>query len=521
MVVSRFCRVKHMKTPTQHTLSWWADDKLDFSADMLRDDTTADVCIIGAGIAGLTTAYLLGRENIHAVVVDADAPTSGETSRTTAHLANAIDDRFYNLERWHGENGARIAAQSHGAAIDLIERIAQEEMIDCDFRRLDGYLFDPADDVRMLSEELAAAHRAGLRDVELVDVSTTVALGGRKCLRFPRQAQFNPLRYLNGLIELIQQQEGRIFGQTRAVDVEEGPEIVVTTDTGRKIRAKALVVASNSPFNNRVALHTKMAPYRTYVIAARVPAGSVQPALYWDTLDPYHYVRLTETNGQLDTLIIGGEDHKTGQESHTDAHFDTLEQWARKHFPQIQTVTHRWSGQVMETIDGLGFIGRNPGSPENCYVITGDSGMGMTHGTLGAKLITDLIQKRPNPWASVYDPNRVTLTAGLTFAKENFNVARQYLDWGKVLSRDEASDVPANSGRVIQRGIHKMAVFRAADGTLHEMSAVCPHLGCVVHWNDTERTWDCPCHGSRFEATGDVINGPASVPLTPLPAPTR
>ena len=509
-----------MNTPTEHTLSWWADDQLDFSAAMLRDDTTADVCIIGAGIAGLTTAYLLGRENLHVVVIDADAPTTGETSRATAHLANALDDRFYSLERWHGENGSRIAAQSHTAAIDLIERISQEEMIECDFRRVDGYLFDPNDDVSLLRDELLAAHRAGLRDVELIDAPSTVSLGGRKCLRFPRQGQFNPLHYLNGLVELIQRQEGRIFGQTRAVQVDEGPEIIVTTDTGRRIRAGALVVATNSPFNNRVHLHSKMAPYRTYVIAARVPTGSVPAGLYWDTLDPYHYVRLADSANGLDTLIIGGEDHKTGQEVHTGVHFENLERWARHHFPQIQEITHRWSGQVMETIDGLAYIGRNPGSSDNCYVITGDSGMGMTHGTLAGMLITDLIQKRPNPWEAVYNPSRVTLTAGLTYAKENFNVARQYLDFAKVLGGD-VSDLPTNCGCVIQRGMHKLAVFRGKDGTLHEMSAVCPHLGCVVHWNDTEHTWDCPCHGSRFEATGEVINGPASTPLTPQSTPAR
>jgi glycine/D-amino acid oxidase-like deaminating enzyme/nitrite reductase/ring-hydroxylating ferredoxin subunit len=504
-----------MNTPSGHTVPWWAKTRLDFSAGMLRDDTTADVCIIGGGIAGLTTAYLLGRENLHVVVIDADAPTSGETSRTTAHLASAIDDRFYNIERWHGEHGAKVAAASHSSAIDLIERIVSEEMIECDFRRVDGHLFAPDDDLQELQDELEAAHRAGLRGVELIDTPSFAPLGGPKCLRFPRQGQFNPLQYLKGLVGLIESQEGRIFGQTRAIEVSEGKEIVVTTDTGRRIRAGSLVVASNTPFNNRVALHSKMAPYRTYVIAGQVPSGGVPAGLYWDNLDPYHYVRLASGDGELDTLIVGGEDHKTGQEEHTPHHFAELEAWARRRFPQLTQITHRWSGQVMETVDGLGYIGRNPGSTENCYVITGDSGMGMTHGTLGAILVTDLIQKRPNPWAKVYDPDRITLTAAGTYARENLNVARQYLDYARPLGSSDLSDLPANSGRVIQHGLHKLAIYRGPDGTLHEMSAVCPHLGCIVHWNDTERTWDCPCHGSRFEATGDVISGPASKPLTP------
>lgn len=498
------------------TLSWWAAAPLDFSEPMLRSDTTADVCVIGAGIAGITTAYLLGRENVHVVLLDSGSPTSGETARTTAHLANAIDDRYYNLERWHGIEGSRVAAESHGAAIDLIEQISGEEMIDCAFRRVDGYLYATSEHgFNLLHQEAEAAHRAGLCDVDFVEAPGGISLGIRKCLRFPRQGQFNPLRYLRGLLDVLDSQEARVFGGTRVVDIEEGPEIVITTDTGYKVRAGAVVVATNSPINNRVALHTKMHAYRTYAIAAKVPVGSIPTALYWDDLDPYHYVRLAESNDGLDTLIIGGEDHKTGQEQHTDAHFANLQDWARERFPQLGAITHRWSGQVMESIDGLGFIGRNPGSPENCYVITGDSGMGMTHGTLGARLVTDLIQGRPNPWAKIYDPGRITLTAGLTYATENFNMARQYLDWGRRFDPEDVSDLAANSGRVVQRGLHKIAIFRAPDGTLHEMSAVCPHLGCVVHWNDTEHTWDCPCHGSRFDATGDVINGPASSPLTP------
>lgn len=507
---------------SEHTLPFWAESRLDFSQPMLRDDTSADVCIVGGGIAGLTAAYLLTRESVNVVVLDAALPTSGETSRTTAHLANAIDDRYYNLERWHGPDGARIAAESHTAAIALIERIIAEEAIDCDFRRLDGFLFAPeSDGLTLLEEEFEAARRAGLRGVGLVDPPAALRLDGNKCLRFPNQAQFNPLRYLHGLLGAIQRQEGRVFGSARVTDVQEGAEVCVTTENGSRVRAKSLLVATNSPINNRVALHTKMAPYRTYVIAAEVPADSVPVGLYWDNLDPYHYVRLGERRGTLDTLIIGGEDHKTGQESDTDLRFRVLETWARERFPRLGAITHRWSGQVMETIDGLGFIGRNPGSAPNSFVITGDSGMGMTHGTLGAALVTDLIQGRPNRWADLYDPSRRTLSAGLTFAEENFNVARQYLDWGRPSEPDNLSDLPVNSGRIIQRGLQKLAVYRGPDGTVHEMSAVCRHLGCIVHWNDTEHTWDCPCHGSRYEPEGEVISGPATSALNPQVSPTQ
>ncbi|HEU5081646.1 MAG TPA: FAD-dependent oxidoreductase [Opitutaceae bacterium] len=506
-----------MNQSEQQTVSWWLDNKLGFDEAMLRDDTTADVCVIGAGLSGLTTAYLLAKENLRVVVLDAGTPTYGETSRTTAHLSNAIDDRYYNIERWHGQDGAKIAARAHTTAIDTIERIAREENIDCEFTRLDGYLFPaPGESSHVLEQELEAAHRAGLVDVEFHPGPRGASFPSERCLRFPRQGQFNPLRYLDGLIRAIEAQESRIFANSRVVDITEGDEIIVTTENGYKVRCGSVVVATNSPINDRVALQTKIAPYRTYAIAARIRKGSAPKALLWDNADPYHYVRTAQSSETFDTLIIGGEDHKTGQESQTADRFGALERWARAHFPQIESVTHQWSGQVLETLDGLAYAGRNPGSSKNCYVITGDSGMGMTHGTIGAMIVTDLIQGRANAWADTFEPSRITLSAGLTFAKENFNVARQYLDWGRPSESEETAHPPANSGCVVQRGVQKIALFHSADGIMHEMSAVCPHLGCIVHWNDTEHTWDCPCHGSRFNATGDVIGGPATSPLTPI-----
>jgi nitrite reductase/ring-hydroxylating ferredoxin subunit len=215
-------------------------------------------------------------------------------------------------------------------------------------------------------------------------------------------------------------------------------------------------------------------------------------------------------------LIVGGEDHRTGEAEEPESRFKRLERWARERFPvRPDSPAVHWSGQVMETIDGLAYIGRNPGLHENTYVATGDSGMGMTHGTLAGMIITDLILARANPWSHLYSPNRVTLTAALTFAKENFHVARHYLDWGRRAAKDDDEDIPTGCGRVVQRGAHKVAVYRDPQGVLHERSAVCPHLGCIVSWNNVESSWDCPCHGSRFQADGTVVNGPSAESLAP------
>jgi nitrite reductase/ring-hydroxylating ferredoxin subunit len=250
----------------------------------------------------------------------------------------------------------------------------------------------------------------------------------------------------------------------------------------------------------------------------------VPRALYWDTQDPYHYVRLQNppagvgTNGQGDyeLLIVGGEDHKTGQANDAHERHARLESWARDRFPLMQRVEFVWSGQVMETIDGLAFIGRNPMDDDNVYIVTGDSGMGMTHGTIAGILLTDLICGRENPWQKLYDPRRKTLRAVGKFVSETMNLAAQYTDWVTGGDVSTEADIANDTGAVVRRGLIKVAIYRDAEGKAHECSAVCPHLGGIVHWNSAEQSWDCPCHGSRFDKLGKVINGPANTNLTPV-----
>jgi len=514
--------------------SVWAATATMPSYAPLEADTTADVCVVGAGIAGLTTAYLLTQAGKSVVVLEKGELAAGMTQVTTAHLANALDDRYTEIERLHGEAGAKLAAESHTAAIDRIEMIARTEGIDCDFLRVDGYLFlSPEHDEQLLDDELAAARRAGLRNVEKIRQAPIASFDTGPCLRFPAQGQFHPLKYLAGLARAIERGGGHIHPNSKAEQIEGGPPARVRAN-GHTVTAGSVVVATNTPVNDMVVIHTKQAPYMTYVIGATVPRGSVERALYWDTEDPYHYVRLqplgdddtgstgagtgaagpgATTEDARDLLIVGGEDHKTGQADDTLARHARLEEWTRQRFPMIEDIAFTWAGQVMETIDGVALIGRNPLDTENVFVVTGDSGMGMTHGTIAGMLLTDLIMGRENAWATLYDPSRKTMGAAGEFAKENVNVAAQYADWvtgGDVSSPDE---IPKGWGAVIRRGLSKVAVYRDDEGAVHERSAVCPHLGCIVHWNANERTWDCPCHGSRFEPRGKVFNGPANSDL--------
>ena len=513
-----------MRTDSGHTTSLWMDTADVPDHPPLGSDAETDVCIVGAGIAGLSTAYLLARDGRRVLVIDDGAIGGGETSRTTAHLSFALDDRYYELERVHGREGARLAARSHITAVERIERIVADEGIDCDFERLDGYLFLGAKDgPEILQKELEAAQRAGVEGVERVARAPLSSFDTGPALRFPAQGQFHPMRYLAGLARAIVRQGGRIHTQSHADEIEGGSPCRVKTSKGHTITAGAVIVATNSPISDYVVTHVKQAPYRTFVIAGRVPNGSVPKALYWDTLDPYHYVRLHHvrsgngTEGH-DVLIVGGEDHKTGQKDDAVERFRCLEEWTRERFPMLESVAYRWSGQVLEPMDHMAFIGPQPGDAENVYIATGDSGQGMTHGTIAGMLLTDLIAGRKNQWAKLYDPSRLTLSASsaMEFAKENLNVAVQYADWvrpGEVRSPD---DIPPGSGAVIRRGARKIAVYRADDGQLHERSAVCTHLKCIVDWNSAERSWDCPCHGSRFDPYGAVLNGPAIKALGPV-----
>jgi glycine/D-amino acid oxidase-like deaminating enzyme len=330
-------------------------------------------------------------------------------------------------------------------------------------------------------------------------------------LRFLRQAQFHPLRYLNGLAAAIERKGGRIHTGTHAESVAGSGPLQVRTSNGFSVTAHAVVMATNSPVWDNSGLFTSQSAYRTYVIGARVAAGSVPAALFWDTSDPYHYVRLRRgaDNGAGDLLLVGGEDHKTGQAQDFGELFSRLEAWTRERFP-IRTVETSWSGQVLEPVDGMAYIGRNPFSSGNLYVATGDSGNGMTHGAIAGMLLADLIQGRFNDWAGLYDPARVNARAAAGYAEENLNALSQYADWITEADIDSRDRLAPDSGATIAGLPGKIAVYRDPGGKFHERSAVCPHLGCIVSWNDAEKSWDCPCHGSRFDPYGRVLNGPAN-----------
>jgi glycine/D-amino acid oxidase-like deaminating enzyme/nitrite reductase/ring-hydroxylating ferredoxin subunit len=502
-----------MNVAQERTRSLWMDVTV-AGAPRLDRNETADVAVVGSGIAGLSVAYELAQRGANVVVLDRADIGTGMTARTTAHLASVFDDGYAELIKSHGRDGARLVYRSQAAAIDRIEAIQAAEAIECDFARLDGYLvLASGTPASALDAELAAATDAGVAVTDEREQTPLHAKNLVRSLRFANQARVHPLKYLSGLAGAIATRGGRLYAGSPVENIEETKDgVVLATSGGHEIRAGHAVLATNSPIVNRLAVHAKQAPYRTYAIAARLARGRLPDALYWDTHDPYHYVRLQPEADEQDFVIVGGEDHKSGAADDGERRFGALERWIRDRVPKLGKITHRWSGQVMEPVDGLGFIGRNPGQTR-VFIATGDSGQGVTGGALAGIILADLIAGTENPWAEIYDPSRKPLRALGKFVSENTTAVRsfaQYLLPGEISS---LGSLKPGEGGILRSGLRKVAACRDSSGRLHLRSAACPHAGCVVAWNSLEQCWDCPCHGSQFAPDGSVLNGPSFGPL--------
>jgi glycine/D-amino acid oxidase-like deaminating enzyme/nitrite reductase/ring-hydroxylating ferredoxin subunit len=503
-----------MNARGEQTRSLWMKVEVYPRAPKFSGKKSCDTVIIGSGIAGLSVAYELASIGRKVIVIDRGPIAGGMTSRTTAHLAPICDDGLSTLINLRGEETARLFQESQEAAVARIEENVAQLGIDCNFRRLDAFLFpamgvEPKEACDQRQQEFDAARKVGAA----AEFVTGVPLKGFEkapVLRYPNQATFHPLRYLRGLASAIRDEGGRIFANSPVTSVQELPEggVRVSTENGGVIEAASVVVATNSPINDRFQLHTKMSPYRTYAMAFTLPRGSLPDALFWDTGDPYHYVRMNPGPGPVDYLIAGGADHKSGEADDGDIRFEAVEAWIRALVPTLGKEVTRWSGQVLDTIDYCAFIGLNPGS-QSVYVVTGDSGQGMTHGALSGLLLKYLILGRETPWAAVYEPSRKTPSGVINYVRENLSVVKNlagYVLPGELKSVDE---LQPGQGGILRDGLRKIAACLDLDGKLHQHSATCTHSGCEVAWNSTEQCWDCSCHGSHFAPDGTVLNGPA------------
>lgn len=502
----------NMRTKTE---SLWSITSTAPEFPKLNQTLNADVVVIGGGITGLTAAYLLKTENKKVILLEKEKLLSGETGKTTAHLTEIIDTRYRSIiSNFDLETACKVADSSR-QAIQFVSELVKKEKIECGFEFVPAYLYaDQENQLSELRKEYKAVKKVGLPAEQTHNVPIPFKVFNS--IRFENQAQFNPADYLYAIAQLTQGDGCYIFENSQVIDIQDQSPCIVKTENGSVI-AQDVIVATDAPISNRYLVHQKIANYRTYALAAKVDPSSdldqIPNGLYWDLQVPYHYTRF-QTIGSQRYCIIGGEDHKVGMETQTEERFENLKAYAKEHF-NIQAFDAIWSGQVIEPFDGLPFIGRAPAT-RHVWLATGFSGNGTTFGTLAAQILSDLIIKGENVFRKTYKSTRFQpWKSPLHFINENKDFPlcflKDRLNAGDV---DSIHDVPPGEGKIVSTvDQNKIAVYRSDTGKIHALSPVCTHLGCHIRWNQGEKSWDCPCHGSRFGIDGRVLHGPATQSL--------
>ncbi len=481
----------------------------------LANDLEVDVLVIGGGLTGITSAYLLQKEGVKVAIIERQRCASADTGHTTAHLTYVTDYRLFQLVKHFGRDAAKAFWEAGMAGIDKVSEIARELNTDCEFKWVPGYLharlFEPErTDVEKLKEDAELARQLDFNAQWLEKVPYANQPG----IQFASQAKFHPRKYLRALLNAIKRGGSYVFENTEAGEIQEDP---LRVGAGRyHIKCKYVIIATHTPLMGKTGtvsatlFQSKLALYTSYVLGAKLPQGLVPEALYWDTSDPYYYLRI-DRHAESDYAIFGGRDCKTGQEHDAQRVFEGLERDFKQVLPQAE-VQHRWLGQVVETNDGLPFVGENAGQQ---FVATGFCGNGFTLGTLSAIMARDRFLKRKNPWFELFAVDRRKFHGGTwRYIKENLDYP-YYLVRDRLAraERDSTDGLKIGEGCIVRVDRKKVAAYRDETGKVNLHSPVCTHMKCIVRWNAADKTWDCPCHGSRFNPTGEVFSGPAEAPL--------
>jgi len=492
----------------------WSTPNTRLSPPPLAGDVTADVVIVGAGITGIVTAALLHELGFDVIVLDRYGVAEGDSGRTTAHLTALVDGKYHVIAERFGADAARRIAHASVEAIDDIQRLSADHDIACGFSRVEACLYAERDEqVPDVESEGRAAQAAGL-PVAWVDAAPLPFRTGRG-FTVPDQGKCHPVKFITGMAASLMRKGVRIHGDSEVTDVRDDDRAEVQTAHG-SVKAKYVVLATHTPVHRRVAFHTKLAASRTYVVAGTAPARHTT-ALCWDADDPYHYIR-TQGTPSGDLLIVGGADHDTGEAGAPPVSLETMRRYATQRYPSVD-FSWRWSGEIYTSLDGLPLIGQTSANASS-FLATGFAGNGMTYGVIAARLIASLVSGRESALAELLDPSRLVSREVLgKYVRMNAaSLATAVGDHTLPYAHPEHRTVPAElrpgEGAIFTVNGRAIAACRDADGELHRVTATCPHMGCHVRWNDVERTWDCPCHGSRFAPDGGVLNGPAATGLT-------
>ena len=477
----------------------------------LDRDLTTEVAVIGAGIVGMTTALLLAEAGVPVTVIEAGEVGRGVTGYTTAKVSSLHGLTYRDLVGKHGEERARLYGEANQAGLEKIAALIRELAIDCDFRRKPNVTYTVTESDRSkVEEEAETAARLGLPATFVESLDLPFPVFG--AVRFDQQAEFHPRRYLLGLLDRLIALGVPVVENTRVTGVDDGSPARLATDRGRTVTADRVIVATHFPVLDRGVWFARIHPQRSYAMVTRV-RGSLPRAMYLSTESPAHTIRLIPADGG-ELLLTGGESHKPGTR-HSGEAYAQLEAWTREHF-DVESVEYRWATQDNMPVDGLPYVGRLWPFSDRLLMATGFKKWGLANGTAAAMMLADEIGGRRSEWLPAFDTRRFTpRQSAPKFLKENATVGALF--FGDRLRRRSAEAIPPGEGRIVRHGLSQAAVYRDEAGAVHALSARCTHLGCIVKWNGVERTWDCPCHGSRFDTDGAVVQGPAVSPLERLP----
>ncbi len=492
---------------SESTLSFWIATTEDTNYPVLENDITVDVAIVGGGLAGIMSAYFLKNEGLKVALIDSGKIAKSTTGNTTAKITSQHSLIYQKIKKSMGDGLVKQYADANETAIKTISDVISKEKIECDFEWKDAFLYTQNENnINKIQKEVESATFAGIKAdyLDQIPLPFTVLAA----IRFTGQAQFHPRKFALAIAENLIKSGVQIFEGTRAMDIKEGSKCEITTDKGKSITADHVIIASHYPFYDGKGLYfSRMYPVRSYLLGLKI-VENFPNGMFIEAEDkPGRSLRCTPfTDGQL--VLIGGEHHKTGHGESTSIHYENLRKFAQDTFT-VKEELYRWSAQDYTTLDNIPYVGRLTSNTPNIYVATGFRKWGMTNSVASALIIKDLITKGQNDWQDVYNPQRGNIIASAsTFVAQNADVAYQLIS-GKLENPDESLDIKEGEGKVVDYKGKRTGAYKDDKGNIHLLDITCTHMGCELQWNDAEKTWDCPCHGSRFKYNGEIVDGPA------------